>query len=274
MPIQILMPALSPTMEEGKLSAWLIGEGEEVRPGAVIAEIETDKATMEVEAVDEGRIGKILIAAGTEAVKVNTPIALLLEEGEDPGSLDQAATASPQPIALQAETPEAPTAPPPMAERSNGARIFASPLARRIAAQKGVDLTALTGSGPRGRIVKADVEAVASGTVDAPAPPMPAPAAQSGGTPPAPALLPASSSAASVARLYQGRRFQERALDPMRRTVAQRLTEAKQTIPHFYLRRTVMLDPLLDLRRRMNAALEGRGVKLSVNDFIIRAAAL
>ncbi|MEL6479378.1 MAG: pyruvate dehydrogenase complex dihydrolipoamide acetyltransferase [Pseudomonadota bacterium] len=273
MPVPILMPALSPTMEEGKLAAWLVAEGDEVRAGAVIAEIETDKATMEVEAVDEGRMGRILIAAGTEAVRVNTPIALLLEEGEEPSALDtaletaletapvagaQVSETQPKPADVSPEPRPATTLQ--SARPANGARIFASPLARRIAEQKGVDLAGLTGSGPRGRIVKADVEAAAAPTAAHPET--------------APTPMPASPSSETVAALYQDRRYEEVPLDPMRRTVAARLTEAKQTVPHFYLRRSVTLGPLLDLRRRMNGALEGRGIKLSVNDFIIRAAAL
>ncbi|PID37118.1 MAG: pyruvate dehydrogenase complex dihydrolipoamide acetyltransferase [Rhodobacterales bacterium] len=275
MATEILMPALSPTMEEGTLAKWLVKEGDAVVSGDLIAEIETDKATMEFEAVDEGIIGKILVAEGTAAVKVNTPIAVLIEEGESAEDIavsapvaaveaapETAAKVTPEVTPVAAPAPQAPQAP-------DGKRIFASPLARRIAADKGLDLASLTGSGPRGRIVKADVEGAA-------AVPAPAPAPE---TAPATASAPAASLAtgpetATVLQMYEGRAFEELPLNNMRKTIAARLTEAKQSIPHFYLRRDIKLDALLAFRAQLNAQLEARGVKLSVNDFIIKACAL
>jgi pyruvate dehydrogenase E2 component (dihydrolipoamide acetyltransferase) len=273
MAIQVLMPALSPTMEEGTLAKWLVKEGDEVKSGQVLAEIETDKATMEFEAVDEGVIGKILIAEGSAGVKVNTPIAVLLEEGED-----ASAAAAPAPKAESAAPAAAPAAAAPAAApapaapvASGGARVFASPLARRIAAEKGLDLSAVKGSGPHGRIVKADVEgAAAAPKAASPA----AAAAPAAAATPAPAAAPAAPSAEAVKKLYADRAYEEVPLDGMRRTIAARLTEAKQTIPHFYLRREVQLDTLMAFREQLNKSLEGRGVKLSVNDFIIKASAL
>ena len=267
MAIEILMPALSPTMEEGTLAKWLVKEGDSVQSGDILAEIETDKATMEFEAVDEGVIGKILIAEGTSGVKVNTAIAVLLEDGEDASASASAApaakAAAPAPKAAEvAPKAAAPVAPAPKAD---GERVFASPLARRIAADKGLDLANVTGSGPRGRIVKADVEAAQPGAKAAPAA-VAAPAAAS--------AAPAPVSASNVAKMYEGRSYTEVPLDGMRKIIAARLTEAKQTIPHFYLRREVRLDTLMAFRGELNKKLEGRGVKLSVNDFIIKACAL
>ena len=267
MPTHILMPALSPTMEEGTLSKWLVKEGDTVSSGDVIAEIETDKATMEFEAVDDGVIGKILVAEGTEGVKVNAPIAMLLEEGESAGDLrapEPAPQAAP-PTPAEAAAASTPTSSQPAPGKS-GDRIFASPLARRIAADKGLDLSQITGSGPRGRIVKADVE---EATATPAATPTQA-TAQSTATPPVAKPVDAS----AIARMYEGRAYSEVPLDGMRKTIAARLTEAKQTIPHFYLRRSVTLDPLMAFRAQLNAQLEKRGVKLSVNDFIIKACAL
>ena len=281
MAIQILMPALSPTMEEGTLAKWLVKEGDLVKSGQVIAEIETDKATMEFEAVDEGVIGKILIAEGSAGVKVNDPIAVLLEEGED-ASAGSAPAAAPQAAAVAVASPAetvAVAAPAPAAAPvASGARVFASPLARRIAKDKGVDLTAVKGTGPHGRIVKADVEQAKSGT--APAKASAAATVDAGSMPaatatPAPTkAIPAGLSPETVLKMYQDRAFEEIALDGMRRTIAARLTEAKQTIPHFYLRRDVNLDALMAFRAELNHALTGRGVKLSVNDFIIKACAI
>ncbi|MBP1805499.1 pyruvate dehydrogenase complex dihydrolipoamide acetyltransferase [Rubellimicrobium aerolatum] len=300
MPTQILMPALSPTMEEGTLARWLVKEGQAVKSGDVMAEIETDKATMEFEAVDEGVIGKILVPEGTEGVKVNQPIAVLLAEGEDAAASAPATQAdagatppkdSPAPSGAISDyslgpvperTGEAPAGvldaaaakpeTPSTASAPQGGRVFASPLARRIAGQKGLDLTALKGSGPNGRIVKADVVSAQ------PAPKAAAPAPQPAATQPAPkaeAPKPASApSADAILRMYEGREFEEVKLDGMRRTIAARLTEAKQTIPHFYLRRDIRLDALLAFRTQLNGALEARKVKLSVNDFIIKACAL
>ena len=275
MPTEILMPALSPTMEEGTLAKWLVKEGDTVSSGDLLAEIETDKATMEFEAVDEGVIGKILIAEGTEGVAVNTAIAVLLEEGESAD--DIGASSSPAPAAAAPEKdeaekkPEAKAEPAPAAPATaDGDRLFASPLARRIAKDKGVDLASIKGSGPKGRIVKSDVENAKAG----------APAAASAAAAPS-AAPPAKAAAAStgpsteqVLKMYQGREFEEVKLDGMRKTIAARLTEAKQTIPHFYLRRDIQLDALLKFRGQLNKQLESRGVKLSVNDFIIKACAI
>ena len=276
MPTEILMPALSPTMEEGTLAKWLVKEGDEVASGDILAEIETDKATMEFEAVDEGVIGKILVEAGTDGVKVNTPIAVLLEDGESADDIGDTSAKAPEakPDAGAEAAPAggsdkpAPAAAPP-APKSDGKRIFASPLARRIAAEKGLDLSQITGSGPHGRIVKADVEGAKPSAAPAKAE---APAAKPEA--PAKAAMASGPSADQVARMYEGRDYEEVALDGMRKTVAARLTEAKQTIPHFYLRRDVTLDALMKFRSQLNAQLEPRGIKLSVNDFIIKASAM
>ncbi|WP_282051512.1 pyruvate dehydrogenase complex dihydrolipoamide acetyltransferase [Phaeobacter inhibens] len=279
MPTEILMPALSPTMEEGTLAKWLVKEGDTVASGDLLAEIETDKATMEFEAVDEGVIGKILIPEGSEGVKVNSPIAVLLEDGESADDIgttpsapaaaaDEAAPVAPE-EAAPAPTAAAATPAPAAPTAADGNRIFASPLARRIAADKGLDLAQLNGSGPRGRIVKADVENAKPQAAAAPAAAAPATAPA-----PAAAAAPAGPSADQVARMYEGRTYEEVKLDGMRKTIAARLTEAKQTVPHFYLRRDIQLDALLKFRGELNKQLEGRGVKLSVNDFIIKACAL
>jgi pyruvate dehydrogenase E2 component (dihydrolipoamide acetyltransferase) len=289
MPTQILMPALSPTMEEGTLAKWLVKEGDKVSSGDLLAEIETDKATMEFEAVDEGVIGKILVPAGTEGVKVNTPIAVILADGES--ASDAAAPEAPKAVNSDADGKAAPVVAPspdtapakghgagetaatpaPSAQHDGSERLFASPLARRIAKEKGIDLSAIKGSGPKGRIVKADVE----GAEAAPAKPAVAPA-----SPASPAAAPVAAPAATgatanqVIAMYQGRAYTEVKLDGMRKTIAARLTEAKQTIPHFYLRRDIRLDALMAFRAELNAKLEKRGVKLSVNDFIIKACAI
>ena len=272
MPTEILMPALSPTMEEGTLAKWLVKEGDTVSSGDLLAEIETDKATMEFEAVDEGTIGKILVAEGTEGVKVNTPIAVLLEEGESADDIGSTpapkSEAKSEPKAEAASAPAATASAAPPAPEKDGERVFASPLARRIAADKGIDLAAIKGSGPHGRIVKADVESAKPGA--APAPAASAPAAA---TAPAAAPLATGPSADAVARMYEDREYEEVKLDGMRKTIAARLTEAKQSIPHFYLRRDIKLDALMKFRADLNKQLEGRGVKLSVNDFIIKACA-
>jgi pyruvate dehydrogenase E2 component (dihydrolipoamide acetyltransferase) len=272
MAVEILMPALSPTMEEGTLAKWLVKEGDVVKSGQVIAEIETDKATMEFEAVDEGTIGQILVAEGTAGVKVNTAIAVLLEEGEAAGAA-VAKPAAAAPVAAAAAAPVAVAAPvaAAVAPVAAGARVFASPLARRIAKKKGLDLTRVAGSGPHGRIVRADVEgaspvaAVASAAT---------PAAVTATAAPTKAAMPTGMAAETVMKMYADRAFTEVPLDGMRRTVAARLTEAKQTIPHFYLRREVRLDALMAFREQLNKGLEARGVKLSVNDFIIKASAI
>ncbi len=267
MPTEILMPALSPTMEEGTLAKWLVKEGDEVSSGDLLAEIETDKATMEFEAVDDGVVGKLLVAEGTANVAVNTPIAVLLEDGESADDIaDASAPKAKAPATKEEAKPEQSVAPPvaaPAAPQKDGNRIFSSPLARRIAADKGVDLSQVKGSGPHGRIVKSDVEGAQPGAAVA----APAAAAQA-------APMPSGPAADTVARMYEGRDYEEVALDGMRKTIAARLTEAKQTVPHFYLRRDIRLDALLSFRSQLNKQLDHRGVKLSVNDFIIKACAL
>lgn len=278
MPTEILMPALSPTMEEGTLAKWLVKEGDTVKSGDILAEIETDKATMEFEAVDEGTVGKILIPEGTAGVKVNTAIAVLLEDGE---SADDIGSAPAKPAAAEAAAPaaaekpaETAKAPAPAAKAASGAegRVFASPLARRIARDKGIDLSVVKGSGPHGRIVLADVETAKPGQA---APAAAAEAPKAAAPVAAAAAAPATGmSAETVLKMYADRPTEEVALDGMRRTIAARLSEAKQTIPHFYLRRSAKLDELMKLRAQLNKQLEGRGVKLSVNDFIIKASAL
>ncbi len=268
MPIEVLMPALSPTMTEGTLAKWVKKEGDMVESGDVIAEIETDKATMEVEAVDEGKIGKILVSEGTEGVPVNQLIALLLEEGEDASAVEgyEAASAAPAPAA-EAPKEEAPVAAasngngataapspaPATAPAASGERVFASPLARRVAEQEGVDIQRVLGTGPHGRIIRADIED----------------ALKNGGATAAPA-------GASV-----GRNAQEYTAIPnsgMRKTIAKRLLESKQQVPHFYLNVECELDALLDARTRINDAApvkdERPAYKVSVNDMIIKAVAM
>ena len=267
MPIQILMPALSPTMEEGTLAKWLVKEGDTVSSGDLLAEIETDKATMEFEAVDEGILGKILVKDGQENVPVNTPIAVLLEEGEtlDDAKVVDDPTPQPEPVKdVPARNDTTQQAVPQTEIRAEtGDRIFASPLARRIAAEKNLDLASITGSGPKGRIVKADVDSLDIKAVEP---------VTSAAPPAQPA--PTSPTAEQIKALYQDRAFEEIALDGMRKTIAARLSEAKSTIPHFYLRRDIHLDALLKLRGEMNKGLEARGIKLSVNDYIIKACAM
>jgi pyruvate dehydrogenase E2 component (dihydrolipoamide acetyltransferase) len=269
MAIEILMPALSPTMEEGTLAKWLVKEGDEVKSGDLIAEIETDKATMEFEAVEEGIIGKILVAEGTEGVKVKTPICTISEEGEDVSTAtvepkaEAEAPNNPAPVEAAKTSIPAPTA-------TQNSRLFATPLARRIAKDKGLDLGTIEGSGPHGRIIKADVEdATEKPTTISAAAPLTSSA-------PATATFAPSNgpSTQQVVKMYEGRDFEEIKLDGMRKIIASRLTEAKQTVPHFYLRRDIELDTLLKFRTQMNKTLEPRGIKLSVNDFIIKACAL
>jgi pyruvate dehydrogenase E2 component (dihydrolipoamide acetyltransferase) len=280
MPITVLMPALSPTMTEGKLARWHKKEGDEVRSGDVIAEIETDKATMEVEAVDEGRLGRILVAEGSEGVPVNAPIALILADGEDATALD-AAAAAPAPAAapLPAASPAAPSAAsasPAQAQvqpaATTGQRLFASPLARRLAKQAGLDLAAVPGSGPRGRIVKADVDkAIAQGAAAPKPAPVGAPAAASAAAPaPAPAAAPAPGAGFEFAPPSVAV-----ANSTMRKVIAKRLTAAKRDIPHFYLTIDCNIDRLLEVRGQLNDRLaKTEAAKLSVNDFVIRAVAL
>jgi pyruvate dehydrogenase E2 component (dihydrolipoamide acetyltransferase) len=278
MPIELKMPALSPTMEEGTLAKWLVKEGDEVKSGDILAEIETDKATMEFEAVDEGKIAKILVAEGTDGVKVGAPIAILAGEGEDAsdvaaGGSEQSASVSKAAAgaAPKAESPKPAPAPAPKAEeppkaaapapalapqpaqqqRDEGQRIKASPLARRLAADQAIDLSSLTGSGPGGRIVKADLEG-------APAAAAAPKAATRAAAPVEPGEIPHE-----VVKLSN-----------MRKTIARRLTESKQTIPHYYLTVDIQLDALLKLRSELNKGLEPRGIKLSVNDLLIKALAM
>ncbi len=291
MPIEMLMPALSPTMTEGNLAKWLKREGDEVHSGDVLAEIETDKATMEVEAVDDGRVGKILVPEGTQGVKVNQPIALLLGEGEDTSALanvalpaPSAATATAVPTATAMSAPLSSAAPPPTPSaetpraRGNGhdRRIFASPLARRMAQQAGLDLAAITGSGPQGRIVKSDIEAaVLAARQPAAAPSPPRAVAAAAPMPAAPALTPTSPTLLSKERvlaLAGNPPYTERPLNAMRRVIARRLTEAKQTVPHFYLTIDCEIDELLKIRTELNSRSEA--YRISVNDFVIRATAL
>jgi pyruvate dehydrogenase E2 component (dihydrolipoamide acetyltransferase) len=253
MPIELKMPALSPTMEEGTLAKWLVKEGDKVASGDILAEIETDKATMEFEAVDEGVIARILVPEGTDEVKVGTVIALIAGEGEDVAAATPAPAPAPAPAKAEAPAAEAPKvepapAPaPPARAAGDGGRVKASPLARRLAEQQGIDLARLSGSGPGGRIVKADLAPTAA--------------------PPAAAAAPAAAPASSDIP------HEEIKLSNMRKTIARRLTEAKQTIPHIYLTVDIRLDALLKLRAEVNKGLESRGVKISVNDMLIKALA-
>lgn len=294
MPIKILMPALSPTMSEGNLARWLKKEGDEIKSGDVIAEIETDKATMEFEAVDEGRLGKIVIPDGTEGVKVNDVIAILLEEGEEAGDLDAAAAepaedtpAAPAPAASGSqEASDAPqddartgkaTAPAPAAaapgsngHAESGQRIFASPLARRMAKQANLDLSGIKGSGPHGRIIKADIEAAGSGAAKA------APAAKEGAAASKPAeAAPAAKAPEPIMAPVDvpSEPHDVIQLNSMRKTIARRLTQSKQTVPHFYLTVDVNLDALMEMRATLNGR-AGADYKLSVNDFVIKAVAV
>ncbi len=312
MPIQILMPALSPTMEEGKLAKWLVAEGQKVRAGDIIAEIETDKATMEVEAVDEGTVGQLLIAAGTEKVKVNTPIAILLGDGE---TLSTAARPAPKAVqnapvrqpsaaphvaapprpAARAPTPASQPATPVMAaapaaapQPLSGARLVASPLARRVAKEAGVDLAHINGTGPHGRIIERDVAAFRQNGAARPGTGMPAalpphrPQAPTGSAVAVAQTSPSNIAVAAmpddrILALYDKASYEVVPHDGMRRIIAQRLTQSKQTVPHFYMSVDCRLDSLLEARERINAASPKdppRAYKLSVNDFVIKALAL
>ncbi len=265
MGIEIKMPALSPTMEEGTLAKWLVKEGDTVKSGDLLAEIETDKATMEFEAVDEGVIGKILVPEGAEGVKVGTVIAVIGESDSAP-----APTPAPAPRA-EAQKEEAKAAPAPAPSPTpapapaapSGDRVKASPLARRLAAEKGVDLAGVAGSGPNGRIVKADLEGAKPGAA-------PAPVAAAA---PASSATPAAAAPAEHKAVWYDESIphEEEKLSNIRKTIARRLTESKQTVPHIYLTVDIRLDALLKLRGDLNKALEGRGVKLSVNDLLIKA---
>ena len=285
MATNILMPALSPTMEEGKLTKWLVKEGDTVKSGDILAEIETDKATMEFEAVDEGKIGKILVPEGSEGVKVNAPIAVLLEDGEKADAVvdiagamkDIKAAVKAEVPAAKSEAPKTPAAPAPVAKANgDGTRIFASPLARRIAGTKGIDLSGIAGTGPRGRIVKSDVENAKPGAAKPAA--AGAPAAAGGAALSGVAPLP-------DARLfYAAGSYEEIPHDSMRKAIAKRLTSAKALIPHYYLTIDCNLTALMQTREALNAAAplkksEGGkdkvpAYKLSVNDFVVKASAM
>jgi pyruvate dehydrogenase E2 component (dihydrolipoamide acetyltransferase) len=296
MPIDILMPALSPTMEEGNLAKWHVKEGDTVKSGDVIAEIETDKATMEVEAVDEGTIGKLVVPEGTEHIKVNAVIAVLLAEGEDKAALGKAPSAPAAASAAKSEAPKAaapaapasqPAPPPPKAAAapqaaarapapapaSNGdGRVFASPLARRLAREAGLDLKSIRGSGPHGRIVKADIESARTGGAPRPAPAPSAPGA-------APAVRAPAMSDQQILKLYEPGSYEIVPHDNVRKIIASRLLESKQTIPHYYLNIDTEIDALIELREQINSAApkdkDGNPVwKVSLNDMIIKAMAM
>jgi pyruvate dehydrogenase E2 component (dihydrolipoamide acetyltransferase) len=290
MPINITMPALSPTMEEGNLAKWLVKEGDTVKSGDVIAEIETDKATMEVEAVDEGVVAKLVVPAGTEGVKVNALIAVLAADGEDVAAAASGAGAAPAPKAAAAEAPKAeakaeaapaPAAAPAAAAPAPAAapaaalgnRTFSSPLARRLAKEAGIDLSAIAGSGPHGRVVKSDVEAAVSGG-GAKAAPTAAPQAAAA----APAAAPKGASDETVLKLFEPGSYELVPHDGMRKIIAKRLVESKQTVPHFYVTVDCELDALLALRAQLNDAAPRKdsapAYKLSVNDMVIKAMAL
>jgi pyruvate dehydrogenase E2 component (dihydrolipoamide acetyltransferase) len=305
MPINITMPALSPTMEEGKLAKWHVKEGDSVSSGDVIAEIETDKATMEVEAVDEGKIGQIMVAEGTEGVKVNAVIAVLLQDGESAVAAPTPAPAAEQPKAAEAPKAETPkpdspkadagtlmydkgtqtgsTAPvgnsntgtsaPASASTPEGGKVFASPLARRLAKEAGIDVAAISGSGPKGRVVKSDVEAAKSGKMPLKAP---AQGTAQGIAPAAGGAAPTGMTKAQVLALYPEGSYELVPNDGMRKVVAQRLTESKQTVPHFYLTLDCRIDGLMAAREQINnSAPKGKdgkpAFKLSVNDFVMKA---
>jgi pyruvate dehydrogenase E2 component (dihydrolipoamide acetyltransferase) len=271
MPIELKMPALSPTMEEGTLAKWLVKEGDGVKSGDILAEIETDKATMELEAVNEGTIAQILVAEGTDGVKVGLPIALIAGEDEHVSSA-KAAPAPKKEEAPREEATKPEAAPAAKAEpepepevkaaAASGDRVKASPLARRIAEQTGVDLASVNGSGPNGRVVKADLDGAKAGGV--------APAATAGASAAAQSAAAAASAPAQIPDIPH----EVTRLSNMRKTIARRLTESKQTVPHIYLTVDIQLDALLKLRRELNKGLELRGVKLSVNDMLIRALAV
>ncbi|MCK0071042.1 pyruvate dehydrogenase complex dihydrolipoamide acetyltransferase [Kordiimonas laminariae] len=271
MSIEIFMPALSPTMEKGTLAKWLVKEGDTVESGDVIAEIETDKATMEVESIDDGTVAKILVAEGTDDVPVGQIIAVLAEDGEEVGDVDVSAApaASPAPVAeapkaLDTPAPTTPVAAPAAAPApSTGDRVKASPLAKRIAKQAGLDIATVAGTGPHGRIIKRDVEAAMA------APPAAVPAATA--TTP---VTPAAVAEAPTYGPHDDIPFREERLSGMRKTIAKRLTESKTTVPHFYLTIECEMDKLMVQRKELNNRLADEGVKLSVNDFIIRATAL
>ena len=268
MSVNILMPALSPTMEEGTLAKWFVKEGDRIQSGDLIAEIETDKATMEFEAVDEGIIGKLLVSEGSEGVKVNSPIAVILDDGEE---LKMSETVD---LVMETEQTKPEVATEEVAEiqklsmnvvQTASMRVFATPLARRLAREKGIDLGGVTGSGPHGRIVKTDILDLKVSDVDTNQENL------------AKSVLRNNvqqASGSSITNLYADREYTEIPLNSMRKTVAARLTEAKQNIPHFYLRKEINIDELLKVRSRMNEHLAEKNNKLSINDFIIKSCAL
>ncbi len=292
MAIKITMPALSPTMEEGNLAKWLVKEGDKVSAGDVIAEIETDKATMEVEAVDEGIVAKLVVAGGTEGVKVNALIAVLAEDGEDVAEAAKAASgdapaaapkaeaapvaAASAPVSAPAPVASAPAATPAAAPApvAKGERLFASPLARRVAKDAGVELAAVSGTGPHGRIIRKDVEAAIAFGVKAPAKPTASAAA--------PQIAVSGASDEATLKMFEEGSYELVPHDGMRKTIARRLMESKLTVPHFYLTIDCELDALLALRSQLNAAApmiktekgEVPAYKLSVNDLVIKATAL
>ncbi|WP_338425470.1 pyruvate dehydrogenase complex dihydrolipoamide acetyltransferase [Sphingopyxis kveilinensis] len=292
MPIELKMPALSPTMEEGTLAKWLVKEGDEVKSGDLLAEIETDKATMEFEAVDEGVVSQILVAEGTDGVKVGTVIAVIAGEGEDASAAqaapdpaaakDEAKSAEPRDVAPAKAGAAGNSVPNTTAPASAGAtekaapapaasgdRIKASPLAKRLAAEQGIDLKGVTGSGPGGRIVKADLEGAPTGAAaSVPVTPAQAGAAEGTAATPAPAPAPAG----QIPDF--GIPHEDEKLSGMRKTIARRLSQSMQEAPHIYLTVDIRLDALLKLRGELNASLESRGVKLSVNDMLIKALAV
>ena len=268
MSVNILMPALSPTMEEGTLAKWLVKEGDRIQSGDLIAEIETDKATMEFEAVDEGIIGKLLVSEGSEGVKVNSPIAVILDDGEE---LKMSETVD---LVVETEQTKPEVATEEVAEiqklsmnvvQTSSTRVFATPLARRLAREKGIDLGSVTGSGPHGRIVKTDILDLNVSDVDTNQESLANPVLRTNVQ---------QVSGSSITNLYADREYKEIPLNSMRKTVAARLTEAKQNIPHFYLRKEINIDELLQVRSRMNAHLAEKNNKLSINDFIIKSCAL
>ncbi|BBB08752.1 pyruvate dehydrogenase complex dihydrolipoamide acetyltransferase [Sphingopyxis sp. EG6] len=291
MPIELKMPALSPTMEEGTLAKWLVKEGDSVKSGDLLAEIETDKATMEFEAVDEGVVSQILVAEGTDGVKVGTVIAVIAGEGEDAGNVKAAPAPAPAPAAASAAAEAKAEAPAPAKDvapaeagaapvseptpavptsagtTEKGDRIKASPLAKRLAAERGIDLATITGTGPGGRIVKDDLDGAPAGVA--------APAAAASTAAPAAAAPAATSAPATAGPIPDfGIPHEDTKLSGMRKTIARRLTQSMQEAPHIYLTVDIRLDALLKLRGELNASLESRGVKLSVNDMLIKALAV
>ena len=268
MSVNILMPALSPTMEEGTLAKWLVKEGDKIQSGDLIAEIETDKATMEFEAVDEGIIGKLLVSEGSEGVKVNSPIAVILDDGEElkvNETADLVVDTEHTKLEITKEEVVENKEPSMNVIQNSNTRIFATPLARRLAREKGVDLGNISGSGPHGRIVKTDILDVNVSSVDTNQVSLKNSVLKTNVQ---------KADGSSITNLYADREFKEIPLNNMRKTVASRLTEAKQNVPHFYLRKEARIDELLKVRARLNAHLAEKNNKLSINDFIIKSCAL